>query len=30
LMKLPGRMQRVLGRVTVPEIEYEYKWILPA
>ncbi|MFT5834898.1 MAG: acyl-[acyl-carrier-protein] desaturase [Cognaticolwellia sp.] len=30
LMKLPGRMQRVLGRVTIPEIEYEYKWILPA
>jgi acyl-[acyl-carrier-protein] desaturase len=30
LMKLPERMQRVLGRITVPEIEYEYKWILPA
>lgn len=30
LMKLPERMQRVLGRVSVPEIEYEYKWILPA
>jgi acyl-[acyl-carrier-protein] desaturase len=29
LMKLPDRMRRVLGRVQVPEIEYEYKWILP-
>lgn len=29
LMKLPGRMQRVLSRVKVPDIQYEYKWILP-
>ena len=29
LMKLPDRMQRVLSRVKVPDVQYEYKWILP-
>ena len=29
LMRLPMRMQRVLSRVKVPDIQYEYKWILP-
>jgi len=27
LMKLPSRMKRVAERVTVPEMEYEYKWL---